>query len=381
MDAEATVMLIGLGGLGGVTLELLAREEGIDRIIVGSKSTKGGEERCNLARMGAMAQGYSPDIQFLHLDINNIDATADTIFRVSPQIVLSTASRLTWWLSDLFPEEQQKQLNQIGFGAWLPVHLDLAMKLMQSLKLLSYKGHVIIASYPDVVNTVLKARGLTPTTGVGNLDEVVPKIRLLGAEKLGVTPGELQVTLVAHHALEGWVYGDPGGQPPPYYLKVKHEGQDVTKEVEAEELLFAPYRLPSGPAWHFLSAGSATRMVKALLSKEKVFLHAPGPLGFPGGYPIHASKQGIALALPPELSLEEAVRINQASHPFDGIQSVEADGTVIFCQESVEILHQVLGYECERLLPWETEFHAQELIQRFQEYAVKNGVNLPGIER
>jgi hypothetical protein len=381
MDEETTVMLIGLGDLGGATLELLAIQEGIKKIVVGSRDVQRGERRCNLIRLGAMAQGHHKEIQFIPLDLDHKDRTAEAIFNVSPQMILSTASRMTWWYSKLFPEEQRAQLDQIGFGAWVPVHLVLGMKLMQILKLVGFKGHSLIASYPDVVCPVLKARGLTPTTGFGNLDEVIPKVRWLISRKLGVDPGEFRITLVAHHALEKWVFGNHVGRLPPYYLKVEHRGEDVTEACEARESLFSPYPMIDGPDWHYLSANSAANLVRGLLSSEEVFLHTPGPQGLPGGYPVTVSKEGIALRLPQDLPLESAVEINRASHPFDGIQDIEPDGTIVFCQESVEVMRKVLGYECERLSPWETEERAQELIDRFRDYASQYGVNLPGLGR
>jgi len=381
MNAETTVMLIGLGGLGGATLEWLALQEGIGKIVVGSRDAERGERRCNLVRLGAMVQGHQTEIQFVPLDLDQKDRAAETIFNLSPQIILSTASRMTWWYPRLFPAKEQAQLELAGFGAWIPVHLDLAMKLMQILKFVGFKGHTLIASYPDVVCPVLKTRGLTPSAGFGNVDEVIPKIRWLSGRKLDIHPDELKVTLVAHHALEKWVFGERQGDPPPYYLSVEYEGRDVTQECEAKEWLFSPYPLVDGPEWHYLSASSAVRMVRGLLSDEKSLMHAPGPRGLPGGYPVSVSQEGIELALPPGLTLEAAVEINRASHPFDGIQSIESDGTVVFCQESVEAMNQTLGYGYERFSPWETEERAQELIDRFRHFAARYGVTLPGLER
>lgn len=54
---KPTLMLIGLGGLGSVLLELLAREEGLGRTVVGSRNVERGVARCNLA------QGYAPAIR------------------------------------------------------------------------------------------------------------------------------------------------------------------------------------------------------------------------------------------------------------------------------------------------------------------------------
>lgn len=373
----ASLFLIGLGDLGGVILELLARQEGVERILVGSRNMARGEARCNLARLGGIAQGYSPDIEFVSLDLNRIEETAQIISRVSPSIIVSTASLMTWWLPDLFPLEQRTQLLQAGFGAWLPVHLTLPMKLMQALQMADYCGHTLIGSYPDVVNPILRALGMTPTSGFGNLDEVVPKIRWLAAKQLGVHPYDLQVTFVGHHALEAWVFGDREGEPPPYFLRIVLQDQDVTAKVEADRLLLSPYPLPAGPLWHFLSASSAVRLVRALLSEDKAAIHAPGPMGLPGGYPILADRQGLELALPEDLSLEKAIDINTRSHRFDGIDRIEEDGTVVFCAEKAKVMQNTLGYGCEQLKPEEAEPRAYELIDRFRQYAAKHKVEIP----
>ena len=133
MNQESTVMLVGLGDLGGIILELLARQKGIERVVVGSRNRARGEARCNLARLGAITLGYSPRIEFISLDLNQIEATAETISYISPSIIVSTASLMTWWLLGMFLKEQSFQPDRIGFCAWLLVHLGLAMKLMQVL--------------------------------------------------------------------------------------------------------------------------------------------------------------------------------------------------------------------------------------------------------
>lgn len=374
---QADLLLIGLGDLGAVTLELLARVRGIEKIIVGSRSSERGVARCNLARIGAMAQGYSPDISFLELDLNHPDDTAQKVQEINPKIILCTASMMTWWLPSLFPADQQGQLKRTGFGAWLPLHLTPPLKLMEALKLADYDGFTLIAPYPDVVNPILKARGFKPTAGIGNLDEVVPKVRYLGAQRMGIDPDALKVTLVAHHALEAWVFGNERGDPPPYYLRVEHEGEDVTDLVEAEKILFETYPMSIGPAWHFLSAGCAVRLINALLSDKVSRLHVPGPDGLPGGYPIKVSAAGILLDLPDELSIDNAIAINEVSHQYDGIERIEADGTVVFGQETVEVLQDSLGFGQERMKPMEAEGYAKELIRRFRTFASRHNVEFP----
>lgn len=368
-------MLIGAGGLGSAILELLARESPC-RIVVCSRNAERGAARCNLARLGAMAQGYGPTIDFLPLDLNEQTATAETVRHISPDVILTTATMQTWWLTDLLPP-QAAAIKDAPFGMWLPVHLTLTLKLMEALHMAGYSGKTLTAPFPDVVNPILARLGLAPTSGVGNLDEIVPKVRLLAAERLGASPEAVRVRLVAHHALEPAAFGHPVEEVPPHLLRIEYDAADVTARVGGERLLLAPYPLPSGPPTHFLTAGSAVRLVRALLWDRGTFLHVPGPCGLPGGYPAIAGREGVTPVPIEGHTIEEAIAVNERSHRFDGIERIEEDGTAVFCPSLVERVRDALGYECERLPPGEAEARAEELIERFRAYAARYGVTLP----
>ncbi len=372
---KPAVMLIGLGDLGNVILEFLVREEGLGRIVCCDLNKEQGIERCNLARLSALAQGYTPSLSFTSLDINDKEAVIEAVKKEEPEIVLNAASMQTWWLPDLLPREQAALIKSAGFGVWLPVHMTLTLKLMEALHQIDYKGITLTAPFPDVVNCVLSRLRLAPTCGLGNLDEIVPKVRLLAAERMRASIEKVRVLLVAHHALEPMVFGQPAVEIPPYFLRIEHEGKDVTEEVRGDELLFSPYPLPPGPAIHFLTAGSTARLIGALLSEKEVLMHAPGPKGLPGGYPVVVSNRDLRVAPIKGLTIEEAISINERSHRFDGIESIEPDGTVVFRSEAAEVLKDALGYDCRRLNPGESEERAKELIARFREYAGRFGVN------
>jgi hypothetical protein len=373
---KPTVMLIGLGDLGGVILELLAREDWPGRIVAADRDVRRGIARCNLVRAGAMAQGQTPNLDFVPIDLNQREAVAETVTREAPDLILSTASMLTWWLADLLPEPQRLRIKEAGFGPWLPVHLTLSLKLMEALRDAGYAGHCLTAPFPDVVNCILGKLDLAPTCGIGNLDEIVPKVRFLAAERLGADPAEIRVALVAHHALEPYAFGKKGDEIPPYFLRIECHGRDVSEEVGAGELLLAPYELPPGPAIHFLTGSSALRLIRALFSDGETYVHAPAPNGLPGGYPILARNAGVRLYPIEGLSLEAAISINERSQRFDGIVRIEDDGRAVFVDERAGILRDQLGYDCESLAPAEAEARAGELIARFKEYAGKLGVNL-----
>jgi hypothetical protein len=374
---DRTIMIIGLGDLGGITLELLARWDDALRIVVGSRSADRAIARCNLARVGAIAQGHQPEIIFERVDLDEPATVIDAVQRHDPNLILTTATMHTWRLTNLLPPEPAARIKAAGFGVWLPVNLTPTRKLMQTLREINYAGFTLTAPYPDVVNPILHRLGLTPTCGVGNVDEIVPKIRHLAAQKLGAPLDTIRVSIVAHHALVSAAYRGATDRVPPHHLRIFHHDEDVTQRVDAEELLLADYPFPPGAASHFLTAGCIVRLIRAFFADEETPLHAPAPGGLPGGYPVLVSREGIRTAPIPGLSPDEAIDINERSHIFDGIERIQDDGAAVYTARSVEIMRDVLGYECDCLPPDDVEDRAHDLIARFRALADRNGVDLP----
>lgn len=379
------IMLIGLGGLGKAILKVLALSGSVTEISVGSRTAEAGIEYCNLVRLAAASAGQFPRIEFLPLDLNQESEVAGVIARLAPDLVLTTATMMPWWVPDRLPPEKARIFQRAGFGVWLPIHLNLTVKLMRALGQAAYSGPVLTAPFPDVVNPVLAALHMAPTCGVGNLAEIVPKLRLLAGQKLGVDVEKVHVSLVAHHSLEAYVFrteADSAGliHKPPYHLEVVYHGREVGQELGGDELVFSAYPLPGGQDTHFLTAAAALRTIRALLSPSGARIHVPGPLGLPGGYPVVASQSGLSLALPAGLTAEQAVEINTAAHRFDGVDRILPDGTVVFLPESAGAMRATLGYDCEKLEPAEIEARAAELIDRFSVYAAGFGLSVRGQE-
>lgn len=375
-DEKPTILLVGLGHLGSVLLEFLAREEWIGRIVACARNRHRGEARCNLARLSAAAQGLAPQIEFLQSDVDDTDRFAQAVDSISPRLILGTATMQTWWLSELLPSAARATLHRARFGMWLPLHLAPTRNFMEGVRASSFSGPTLTAPFPDVVNCVLGKIGLAPSCGIGNVDEIVTKVRWLVAKRLQVPLETVQAVMVAHHALEETAYGGNPENAPPHYLRIYLDGSDITQSVGAEEILFEPYPLAGGPGAAFFTAGSTIRLVRALFGRSDSNLHAPSPDGLPGGYPILVDDGRVEVNPIPGLPMADAVSINERSHPFDGIRQIEDEGTVEFMPESVEIMRTELGYDCPRLAPDDAGARGQELARRFREYAARHGVDL-----
>ena len=276
MTASPTILIAGLGDLGSVALELLAREHWPGRVIASCRTLARAEAAVNLARLGGIAQGLRPNLEAASLDLDDVDRAAEFIQQLSPDLILSTATRQSWWTPYALPTEPRDRLAAAGFGAWLPIHLILSLKLMRALRLSGLQTHTLIAPFPDVSNCVLSRIGLEPTCGVGNIAEIVPKIESLAAIKLGVPIDDVSETLVAHHALQDNVSGSSTPAEPPFFLSITHAGTNVTGVIGGLDFPRQTYPIPTGRRTHFLTASSIVRIMVALTSKE-ARLHAPGP--------------------------------------------------------------------------------------------------------
>lgn len=370
------IFIVGLGDLGAVLLDLILRMPEELEVVVATRNVARAAPRCNLAQLGALAQGSLSKVRLIHLDLDDLSATAETIDREKPAVLISTATMATWWLPSLLPVEDAKAVLRAGFGVWLPVHLAPTLRLMRAVRQANFAGFVLTAPYPDAVNHVLSKIGLAPTSGIGNVAEMVPKIQRRAAEELHCSVSQISARFVAHHALGKYVfkeaYPEPDEVAPPFLLRVACDGYDVTEKIAIRRLVFSPEPIPEGRLTHLLTASSTIPLIRALLQDVPVPLHVPAPGGLPGGYPVSASRAGVELALG-EIPLRDAVSVNEKSQIFDGISSILHDGTVVLADDNVRQLKSVLG-ECPRQIAISVvEEQAADLVARYQKYAEKRG--------
>jgi hypothetical protein len=374
---HADVAVIGTGDLGGWVVELLARAPGMEhqKILVTDINAEVGKKRVFSAWAGTSYLGQSPEMEFVQMDLSNVDQTGEVLRRYRPRVIVNVTSLQSWWVVEELPKDLCTQLEaEAGLGPWIPMHLTLTFKLMQAIKKYEVGALVVNTSFPDVTNPALGKIGLMPTCGIGNADLMLPGVRRGVAEQLEIPPRNIALYLVAQHShsMQFWIHGKPGS---PYYLKIMVGDKDVTRQFDTDELIVAGMKehLP-GRHCHALVASSVVKNIYHLLFDTGELSFAPGPNGEVGGYPVRMSAQGVEIVLPEGISMAQARKINHDAQKNDGIERIEDDGTIVLTDKAYNLMKEIMGYDCRTLKVEESEARSKELFARYKELKKKCGI-------
>jgi hypothetical protein len=369
------ILFIGFGNLGTQVFDEFVRVPGNHHFLVGGRNVEHLQWRTNVSVLNALQLGFYPEVTCTHMDLNNVEQTAETIAHFAPDIIFCAATMQPWLRIATLPKPYFEKLYHAQVGPWLPLTLTPVYKLMKAVQETGLTPKVINASYPDVIHAVLRRVNLAPTTGIGNIANNIPALRASIAWKLQKPLEQVDIRFVAAYSLNHRIsrQGNAGGMP--FHLTALVNGEDVTHLLDLEtvfDLLPTKFNRSMKGGSQLITAASATVVFQSMVNDIETMTHAPGPNGLPGGYPVRVNAQGVEVVLPPSLTLETAIHINEADLQYDGIERIEEDGTVVFTEEHMRPLSELLGYSCQRLPLAELEQWTQELYEKYQTFADKH---------
>ncbi|MGC8488070.1 MAG: hypothetical protein ACP5QO_07600 [Clostridia bacterium] len=348
----ARILLYGVGDLGEKAAYLLAAFlPPAHELVLAGRDSRAVAEVAVMARMVTRARPAAPRIESRIFPLHP-DAVCGALAALKPDVFLFMATQYSWRRVQELPAAAREALDGAGFAVWLPCQAALPLSLLPVLTSLDSPPWLMLAPYPDAVAPMLARQGYDRVLGFGNVDELV-----MGLEGPDTRPGD--ISLVAHHSVEAALFD---GRPlPPYRLSVRSAHGSVAGELSR------PFLWPSGTRSHMFTGASLVRTLTALLDEDMHRVHIPGPRGLPGGYPCRAGRSEIAVCLPSDLSLAEAVAINEAAARADGIEAMDRDGTVHLTTRAREALRAGLRLEVENWSPPSMEAAARILLQRVHE--------------
>ncbi len=320
--------------------------------------------------------GLYPEFSFQKIDLFDVDGTADILSKERPTVVCSLASLGAWWVTRLLPNEVYKKISPIG--PWIPFHFTLTRNLMQAVKKSGIETKVVNGAYPDLTNVILGKLNLPPVCGGGNMDLGASRLRKIVASEQKVPVRDVQVLAVGHH---GTFY--TAKMDGPSWYKIIVAGEDVSAKYNVKTIaklydMYGYANMPSFPGPLVDQMKTASSFLKITLAiyydTRELIQCLPGPNGLPGGYPCILGASGANVTLP-GITLKDAVKLNEDGAKIDGIERVKSDGTVVFVEENVKLMREIVGYDCPEIKPAEHEERAKELDAKLKKLYEKHNVD------
>jgi hypothetical protein len=330
-----------------------------------------GQRACNFVEHLGQVKGHNTSIEFEQLDLSDIDDIVNTLDKHEPDLVLQCATSLSNQLLDQIPDEMKKKLyREAGLGWLMPMHVRFPLNMGRAIEQAGHDTFFLNASLPDVVNPVLSTQGVTPVCGIGNVGMFASLLKKGVSCRYEVPVGDVSLYLVMAHGVGNFLFDMKHTRGGPYHMRVFVRDEDVTDDVDENERLrndgwseipnvldMSRKQVATRP----LVAANGANIIRGLLHDTEELLHAPGPNGRVGGWPIRVSADGVEVLYPNDISDEEATRINRDGIAYDGVERIEGDGTIVYTDESYESVKNTIGYDCKRLRIGELEEREAEI--------------------
>lgn len=316
-----TALIIGLGDMGERIAAGLAAGGRVERLVLASRSLHNVEDAA-----AAIAAAADCRVEPVRSDATNLEDVAHLIDRVHPDLIVQCASLRSPWALAGRTDAASQGVVAAGLALRLPYQLPVVLNVMRAAEQAGFTGPVANLSLPDVTGPVLKAVGLAPRLGLGNAGMMLRRVRaVLRAQAPEAVPPLVRV--LGHHSQLNEVME---ARPPAsdadrcrVFL-----GEDGTRD---DALAYRPPGLEPGLRWNFVTAAASVPVLEALLPDGGTLRWSvPAPDGLPGGYPVRIEAGEVALDLPQDQPLDEAVAFNERMAAGDGVDRIDPDGTVHF---------------------------------------------------
>ena len=347
MSGDARVLLIGLGDLGYRVAAGLAASG-----VVSDLLCAGGGRGQGPFLAGKLDSCYAARVQFEPLDGTRQQDVEALLRRERPGLVVICASLLNPWEILAATDPRVVRIRDAGVSIQLPSLLPILLTVMRALREVDYPGPVASLPWPDGTHAVLAKLDLTPTIGLGNAGMILMRVRAAlraAALEEGRAIEALPLVRVLGDASTLWhcLAGQPPADPEDgcrVYL-----GEEGTR---ADALAYRGHPWPTGFDLNEITTAASLPVLRALLpGEEPLRFTCPGLHGNPGGYPVRIEGQSVDYDLPAGLTLNEAVAFNTRHFHDEGIERVEADGTVTYTDVARAIMADIAPDLTEPLAP------------------------------
>jgi hypothetical protein len=186
---------------------------------------------------------------------------------------------------------------------------------------------LVNACYPDFVNVMMGAMGHDVACGVGNISILAAMISAEISTKL-----QLRMLATVRHVFDA-IYRTVSQDRAPLVW-------DGERRLASDEVVQLIPTFPFQRDSNLLTSATALPVLLALSGLRQPWRgHVPAPDALPGGYPVIVTDGAIALDLPNDISVDEAIRWSRESVSRDGVMLRNAH--VVFAERAREQLASI----------------------------------------
>lgn len=345
---KARIMIIGLGSVGNYLLDYLmsAGDEGMEICVVGRNEEKMLSD-VNIVKVSSLIRGQNKTNVMIigGVDLNDVDAIYDAVTEFKPDIIVNS-SRAYSGLK--YGSISWKNIR--AYGIWTPLSIKFTKNIMAACQKTEQNIVVINTSYSDAVIPWIKSAGMDyPDLGSGNINHLVPRIKLAVARKLKISDyWNIDITFAVAHFHDVVISKEGHTEGVDMLIDIRHGGE-VLKIDQQEIFSMCAIPMPVDAKRNMMNASSNFEILEAIFSavrdKKKVKLHCPGAFGEIGGYPVIIDGIGENIhtyICEDYFKLDSMIKKNHESIYLDGVEDIKG-GVLIYTDELVAKVKNVFG--------------------------------------
>lgn len=347
-NRKVRIMIMGLGSVGAYLLDYLLStgDEKMEIYVVGRNREKMVSD-VNIARVASLIrQQNRTEINIRdNIDLNDVDSIASCIKDCQPDIIVNSSRAYSGLKYGSISWN-----NVRAYGIWAPLAIKYIKNIMQAYEQVQSNAIVINTSYSDAVIPWLKSAGRAyPDFGSGNINHLIPRIKMAVAEAYGIQDyWKIDITYAVSHFHDVVISKEGQTEGISQLIRIEYDGKKLEPDMDK---IFAACKIPMpvDAKRNMMNASSNFEIIHNILSavreKKKLKMHCPGVFGEIGGYPVIINGTGSKMKAYIDeecFDMELMRKKNRESIYLDGIKNVE-NGTLYYTDELIAKCKNAFG--------------------------------------
>lgn len=313
-----SICILGSGSLARAICYALATVCTRDiTVFIVSRTEGSAQELCYVANARAALNRSQIRFESRKIEAYSREQISPLLTESEVEVVLSCASLQSPWEKSTTPSAWTDLLALAGFGITMPLQAAVPLEVSRAVADQKNPPLFLNASFPDVVNPVLKALDLPIFCGTGNVALLAASLN----HALRNSGRILQV--LGHH----WHLYPPQADVPEALAWLDGTPVKGITELLSQQRATARFEL------NHVNGLATAHLLDAIVAKRELRTSLPGPFGLPGGYPVRVVGRSIELDLPPGLLHSRAMELNNQWAKADGVQFTDS-GDIMFSEQT-----------------------------------------------